>query len=104
MVDMPTAIEPDPESFDGLAAGAVQTAPAAAIAAATSVKTIAVMRLGYVGLPPEGPQHNLAPGGGAKDGGGNYAGMRARGTGADQQIAACVHPVSSPRAAGRPAV
>jgi UDP-N-acetyl-D-glucosamine dehydrogenase len=51
MVDMPTAIEPSPESFDGLPAGAVQTAPAATVATAVTIKTVAVMGLGYVGLP-----------------------------------------------------
>jgi UDP-N-acetyl-D-glucosamine dehydrogenase len=51
MVNMPTAIEPDPESFDGLSAGAVQTAPAASVATATAIETVAVLGLGYVGLP-----------------------------------------------------
>jgi UDP-N-acetyl-D-glucosamine dehydrogenase len=52
MVDMPTTIEPRPDSLDGSAAGAATPVAArAAGRAATAVKTVAVVGLGYVGLP-----------------------------------------------------
>jgi hypothetical protein len=38
MVDMPTTIAPEPESFDGLAVGAASNAAAATVATATTVK------------------------------------------------------------------
>jgi hypothetical protein len=40
MVYMPTAIEPDPESFDGLMAGAVCFAPAATVATAATIRPL----------------------------------------------------------------
>ena len=49
---MPTTIVPQPDSLDGFATGAaVPTEATAAGRAATALKTIAVVGLGYVGLP-----------------------------------------------------
>src|SRR3954451_3674769 len=52
MVNMPTAIEPQFPSLNGIAARMPQTgATAAGVAAEVAVKTVAVVGLGYVGLP-----------------------------------------------------
>ena len=52
MVDTPTTIVPQPDSLNGLATGAGATAdPAAADRAGIGIRTVAVVGLGYVGLP-----------------------------------------------------
>jgi UDP-N-acetyl-D-glucosamine dehydrogenase len=52
MVDTPTTIVPQPDSLNGLATGGGAPAEAAAAdRAAAGIKTVAVVGLGYVGLP-----------------------------------------------------
>jgi UDP-N-acetyl-D-glucosamine dehydrogenase len=52
MVDTPTTIAPQPDALDGFATeAAVPTEATAAGRAATALKTVAVVGLGYVGLP-----------------------------------------------------
>jgi UDP-N-acetyl-D-glucosamine dehydrogenase len=52
MVDTPTTIAPQPDALDGFAnEAAVPTEATAAGRAATALKTVAVVGLGYVGLP-----------------------------------------------------
>jgi UDP-N-acetyl-D-glucosamine dehydrogenase len=52
MVDTPTTILPQPDSLNGLATGAgARAETAAARRAETGIKTVAVVGLGYVGLP-----------------------------------------------------